>query len=135
MKDPDQAVLAGAHVTVTNSATKVKAEAETDSQGAYSFSSLPPGNYVVEADVNGFNHVASSQLTVIAGQSVNADLVLAPAGNKLSVNVTADSQNAYRVDNVAPGGPLGKTPIVNLPYCDIRDSASIDRRHAVEELR
>ena len=116
VKDPDQAVLAGAHVTVTNSTTKVEAEADSDSQGAYSFSSLPPGNYVVEADVNGFQHVASSELNVTAGQSVNADLVLAPAGNKLSVNVTADSQNAYRVDNVAPGGPLGKTPIVNQPY-------------------
>jgi len=116
VKDPDQAVLAGAHVTVTNSATKVKAEADTDSQGAYSFPSLPPGDYVVSADVNGFNHVASSQLNVVGGQSVSADLVMVPAGNQLSVNVSADSQNAYRVDNVAPGGPLGKTPIVNLPY-------------------
>jgi iron complex outermembrane recepter protein len=116
VKDPDQAVLAGAHVTVTNSTTKVKAEAEADSQGAYSFSSLPPGNYVVEADFDGFNHVASSELAVIAGQSVHADLVMAPAGNKLSVNVSADSQNAYRVDNVTPGGPLGNVPIVNLPY-------------------
>ncbi len=116
VKDSDQAALAGAHVTVTNSVTKVKAAADSDSQGAYSFSSLPPGNYVVEADVNGFKHVASGELNVAAGQSVSADLVLVPAGNELSVNVSADSQNAYRVDNVAPGGPLGRTPIVNLPY-------------------
>ena len=75
VKDPDQAVLAGAHVTVTNSVTKAKVEADTDSQGAYSFPSLPPGSYVVEADAKGFQHGASSQLNVAAGQSVNADLV------------------------------------------------------------
>jgi iron complex outermembrane receptor protein len=116
VKDPDQAVLAGAHMIATNSVTKAKSEVDTDSQGAYSFSSLPPGSYVVEADANGFQHGASSQLSVAAGQSVSADMVLTPAGNVVSVNVTGDSQNAYRVDNVAPGGPLGTTPIVNLPY-------------------
>jgi iron complex outermembrane receptor protein len=116
VKDPDQAALAGAHVMVTNSVTKVKAEADTDGQGAYSFASLPPGSYVVEADAQGFKHGASSELSVAAGQSVKADLVLVLAGNAMSVNVTGDSQNAYRVDNVAPGGPLGTTTIVNLPY-------------------
>ena len=116
VKDTDQAVLAGAHVTVTNSVTKAKVEADTDTQGAYSFPSLPPGSYVVEADAKGFQHGTSSQLSVAAGQSVNGDVVLTPAGNVMSVNVTADSQNAYRVDNVAPGGPLGNIPIVNQPY-------------------
>ena len=116
VKDSDQAAVAGAHVTVTNSVTKVKTEADTDSQGAYSFPSLPAGSYVVEADAQGFKHSASSQLSVAEGQSINADLVLVPAGNTVSVNVAADSQNAYRVDKVAPGGPLGTMPIVNLPY-------------------
>jgi iron complex outermembrane recepter protein len=116
VQDPDQAVVAGAHVIVTNSVTKAKTEADTDSQGAYSFPSLPPGSYVVEVDAQGFKHSASSQLSVAEGQSINADLVLVTAGNALSVNVAADSQNAYRVDNVAPGGPLGNVPIVNLPY-------------------
>jgi len=116
VKDSDQAAVAGAHVTVTNSVSKAKTEADTDSQGAYSFPSLPAGTYVVEADAQGFKHSASSQLSVAEGQSINADLVLVPAGNAISVNVAADSQNAYRVDKVAPGGPLGTVPIVNLPY-------------------
>jgi iron complex outermembrane receptor protein len=33
-----------------------------------------------------------------------------------SITVSADAENAYRVENVADGGPLGTTPILNTPY-------------------
>jgi iron complex outermembrane recepter protein len=116
VKDPDQAVLAGAHVILRNSVSGARMEADTDGQGAYSFSALPPGSYVVEADANGFKPGVSGQLSVGAGQTVASDLVLALAGNVESVNVSGTGENAYRVDNVLPGGPLGNTPILDLPY-------------------
>ena len=54
VKDPDQAVVSGSQVTLTNQQTKARTTAVTDSQGAYTFSSLQPGAYVVEADAQGF---------------------------------------------------------------------------------
>ena len=52
-----------------------------------------------------------------AGQTVNFDFALTLAGVSQSVNVSAGTvENAYRVDNVAAGGPLGTTPILDLPY-------------------
>jgi iron complex outermembrane receptor protein len=117
VKDPDQALVAGSQVVLTNQQTKSDARAVTDSRGAYTFPSLQPGVYVVEADAANFKASVSPELKVAAGQTVNFDFALTLAGVAQSVNVTAGAvENAYRVDNVAAGGPLGTTPILDLPY-------------------
>jgi iron complex outermembrane recepter protein len=117
VKDPTQAVLAGAQVVLTNVQTKVKVKAITDSQGAYEFSSLPAGTYVVAVDAKGFAPSKSNELKVAEGQTINCDFNLVLAGTTQSVTVSAGTfENAYRVDNLKPGSPFGPTPLVNLPY-------------------
>jgi iron complex outermembrane receptor protein len=117
VKDPDQAVVSGSQVTLTNQQTKAKITAVSDGQGVYKFLSLEPGGYVVAADVKGFKTIVSPELKVVAGETVNFDFSLTLAGATDTVNVTAANvENAYRVDNVETGGPLGTTPILNLPY-------------------
>src|ERR1700733_9399216 len=117
VKDPDQAFVSGSRVLLTNQQTKSKATAITDAQGGYTFPSLQPGAYVVEVDAASFNASVSPELQVAAGQTVNFDFSLTLAGVAQSVTVSAGTvENAYRVDNVAPGGPLGSTPILDLPY-------------------
>jgi iron complex outermembrane receptor protein len=117
VKDPDQAVVPGSKVTLTNQQTKIKTTTITDSQGAYTFPSLQPGAYVVEVDPKGFNPSRSSEFNLIAGQTVTFDFALMLAGVTQTVNVSAGAvENAYRVDTVAAGGPLGTTPILDLPY-------------------
>ena len=117
VRDPDKAVVPRTQVTLTNQQTKAKASAATDDQGAYTFSSLPAGTYIVEvASAKGFKPSASGELKVTAGQTVQSDFALALAGVANSVTVSADSENAYRVDNVDSAGPLGTTPILDLPY-------------------
>src|ERR1700733_9159022 len=117
VKDPDQAAVSGSQVTLTNRRTKAKITAVTNSQGAYTFPSLQPGDYVAEVAVSGFKPSVSAELRVAAGQTVNFDFALALAGVADTVNVSAGAvENAYRVDTVAAGGPLGNTPILDLPY-------------------
>jgi iron complex outermembrane receptor protein len=117
VKDPDQALVAGSEVTLTNQQTKSKTKAVTDSSGAYAFPSLQPGSYVVEVDASNFKASVSPELKVAAGQTVTFDFSLTLAGVSQSVSVSAGTvENAYRVDNVAPGGPLGNTPILDIPY-------------------
>jgi iron complex outermembrane receptor protein len=117
VKDPDQAVVSGSRVTLTNQRTKSRVTLTTDSLGAYSFPALAPGAYVVEAEAKGFNPATSSELTVSASQTVGFDFALTLAGHTETVEVTAGAvENAYRVDNVEVGGPLGPTPILDLPY-------------------
>ena len=114
--DPNQAVLAGAPVVLTNTQTQEKVTALTNGQGAFVFSGLQPGTYVVEVDAKGFKPSVGSALQVAAGQTVKSNFALTLAQATETVNVSAGSENAYRVDNVKPGGPLGTLPIVNTPY-------------------
>jgi iron complex outermembrane receptor protein len=117
VKDPDQAPVSGSQVILTNQQTKARVTGTTDSQGAYTFASVLAGAYVVEVDATGFQASTSPELKVAAGQTVNFDFSLTLAGVATSVSVSAGTvENAYRVDNVAPGGPLGNTPILDIPY-------------------
>jgi Outer membrane receptor for monomeric catechols len=117
VKDPAQAVVSSSQITLTNQQTKAKITAMSDGQGVYKFPSVPPGAYVVGADVKGFRAIASPELKLIAGQTVNFDFALTLAGATDTLNVTAANvENAYRVDKVEAGGPLGTTPLLDLPY-------------------
>jgi iron complex outermembrane receptor protein len=116
VRDPDQALVPNCPVTLTNQQTTIKTTGVADAQGAYSFH-VPPGTYIVQADGPGFRTSISPELKVEAGHSVKFDFALAIQGVAQSVNVSAGTvENAYRVDNVAPGGPFGTTPILDLPY-------------------
>jgi iron complex outermembrane receptor protein len=117
VKDPDQSVVSGSQVILTNLQTKAKVTAVTDGQGAYTFPSVQAGAYVVEVDAAGFQASTSPELKVGAGQTVHFDFSLTLAGIAQRVSVSAGTvENAYRVDNVAAGGPLGNTPILDIPY-------------------
>jgi iron complex outermembrane recepter protein len=117
VKDPHQAVVAGTQVVLTNSRTQVKITAITNGQGVYIFSALQPGTYVVEVNATGLKPSVSPELRLAAGESVNSDFALTLAGIAETVDVSAGTvENAYRVDNVKLGSPLGTVPIVDLPY-------------------
>jgi len=117
VRDPSQAAVSGAQVTATNQQTKAKATTSTDSQGSYSFSGLQPGAYSVGVDAKGFAPATGATLALEPGQTVRSDFALMLEGVSQSIDVTAASvDNAYRVDNVAAGGPLGTTPILDTPY-------------------
>lgn len=117
VKDPAQAVVPGSQVSLTSQRTKAKTTAVTDAQGRYTFPSLQPGVYVVEIEAKGFKASASPELSVSPGQTVDFDFALSLAGASETVNVVAGAvENAYRVDKVDSTGPLGQTPILDLPY-------------------
>ena len=117
VRDPDQAVVPGAQIVLTNAQTKHRTQTTTDAQGAYRFAAIEPGPYVAEASAQGFRTAVTSGLNVTAGQTARFDFSLAVGGLAESVTVSAGTvENAYRVDNVDPVGPFGTTPILDLPY-------------------
>jgi iron complex outermembrane receptor protein len=117
VRDPSQATVAGARVTATNQQTNAKVTTSTDGQGAFAFSGLEAGAYSVGVRAKGFAPATNATLTIQEGATGRSDFALELEGVSQSVDVTAASvDNAYRVDNVAFGGPLGTTAILDTPY-------------------
>ena len=88
VKDASGAVLPGATVEVTGVMGVVSTTSDTN--GAYRFPALDPGNYEVTATLSGFKP-ASSKVSLAVGQLLKADLALAVGGVTETVMVTAHS--------------------------------------------
>jgi hypothetical protein len=88
--DPSGAVVANAHVELTESSTNVHQATATSSTGDYLFTHLNPGTYSVSVTASGFKTLDHSGITVVIGQTVNADLTLSPGGDQQTVTVDSD---------------------------------------------
>src|SRR5215471_19427985 len=56
VKDPAQAAVSNAQVTLTDQRTKGTTTVATDNQGSYAFPSIQAGTYVVEVERQGFKN-------------------------------------------------------------------------------
>jgi iron complex outermembrane recepter protein len=119
IKDPDQSVVANATVTLENIQTSNTLQTTTNQTGQYTFASVPPGTYKLEAKRSGFATIVVPALGIYPGQNLTRDLSFSLAGASTSVTVNGGSPgttaDGYYVDNVDPG-VLGSSPIVNQPY-------------------
>jgi iron complex outermembrane receptor protein len=115
--DPNNARVPGAQVSLTNTSANVKRTSQTNGEGAYSFTSLESGQYDMAVEANGFQMASRKGIRVSSGETSVQNFSLTLGQAKETVTVTAGSvENAYRVENVQNRGPLGTTPIVELPY-------------------
>src|SRR5262245_33868129 len=57
VKDTSGAIIPGAQVTVQNTSTNATREMPSNDAGIYTFTALPPGPYVVKAELQGFKTV------------------------------------------------------------------------------
>jgi iron complex outermembrane recepter protein len=88
VSDSSGAPIPGAVVRIVNQATGVAVETVTDGQGAYRAEALPPGQYRVEAALDGFE-TSVEQTALTAGDTVAAHVTLTPSRVAESVIVTA----------------------------------------------
>ncbi len=65
--DPSGAVVAGAKVKATNTATAVALDSVTTSDGQFAFQDLPLGSYKIEVSAAGFRPSAVDNVSVTAG--------------------------------------------------------------------
>jgi len=86
--DPTGAVIPGARLTVTNTAQGIQRNAITDSKGAYTFPSLPVGEYRLRAEAQGFKPQNRTDLMIDIDSIVEIDLSLELAERVEAVDVT-----------------------------------------------
>jgi outer membrane receptor protein involved in Fe transport len=96
----NEAPVAGANVTATNTQTGLSRTVQTGPKGAYTLAGLPPGIYKVEARAEG--GATARLVTLQVGQTATLDLgVAAVAQNVESVTVTATQLYEARTSEVA----------------------------------
>ena len=113
VRDPSNAAIAGATVTVTHLSTGVESRAITSVEGAYLVVNLPPGEVIVEAEAPGFQRFVRTVLLEI-GNRVSLDLTL-PVG---AVTETVQVQGVTPLlDTQSPviGSVVSQTEVSNLP--------------------
>ena len=71
--DPSGAVIPGATVTVTNTATGVRTPTKSDAAGVYSLRFLPIGPYTVEVTAPGFTKLTVPQFALEINQTAKID--------------------------------------------------------------
>ncbi len=112
--DSSGAVVANAHVTVTNQDTGVSITVVTDSRGEYRANNLPPGNYQVQVEAPGMQTVVSKGNVVSVDNATVVQLTLQVGSAAQSITVTAA---APLVDTTSSslGEVLDARDVTNLP--------------------
>jgi hypothetical protein len=91
--DPSAAVVAGAKVTLTNSATGAIHSTETSSAGFYRLMALPVvGTYTLKVEVSGFRTAEIANLVISVGTVVVQDVHLELGTAVQTVEVSAEAQ-------------------------------------------
>jgi hypothetical protein len=63
--DTTQAAIPGAHILLEDTASQVTRSATSDAQGAFQFASIPPGNYILRINAQGFSPWKITQVIVL----------------------------------------------------------------------
>ena len=126
VRDSSGAVITGARVTVTETATNFQRETNTDSQGAYTFLALPPGHYRINASITGFRQATLNDIDLRVNDELRYDLTLAVGATQDTVSVEA---NAVQVETVATS--TGTTPTTSTLVLSMRFRFSPRRNQAI----
>jgi hypothetical protein len=108
--DPQGAVVSGAQVKATNTATGSPLTTTTDGSGLFHFNLIPVGDYKVEVSATGFKTAVQNQVLVTARDTNLGTVKLTVGEANTTVEVTADAPlietNSAQVTNTFAGAAL-----------------------------
>src|ERR1700741_740062 len=91
VRDPAQAAVPGANVTIQNMDTGIGRAIVSNEAGIYSAPFLQPGRYQINVEKSGFATQTRKDLTLQVGQVLTIDLQLAVQGREEEVTVTSEA--------------------------------------------
>ncbi|MCC6825142.1 MAG: TonB-dependent receptor [Acidobacteria bacterium] len=113
--DQTGAVVAGATVRASSVGTGIVKTATADSQGAYQFIALPPGEYEISAEAATFKKSVISGVTLTVGQNANLTIKLEVGETSAVVNVTAADTELVETTKSTVSNTIDQQKIENLP--------------------
>jgi len=112
--DPTGAVISGAKLTATNSATGLRYNTTSSSSGTFSFLQLPIGDYSVKAEQTGFKAYQASGIHLDLDQIYNLSVKLALGAATEQIVVEANPIQVEQTDMQLGTTVTGQT-IVDMP--------------------
>jgi hypothetical protein len=125
--DSSHAVIATAKVTLANGATGFSRDQDAGADGFYSFDNVPPGEYTLTSNADGFAVVTVTKVVISVGASINVDINMPPKTQSATVEVTADTGAVVDTATAGVTQLLNSTSLENLPFPgrDFRDLATL----------
>ena len=114
--DPAGAVIPGATITLTNDQTSISRTTTTNNEGLYRFDAVDLGTYTIKITATNFGTVTKTGVQVSANQTSQVDAQLAPGGQELTVEVTAESGTLIQTEAPVRGGNIEQRRITELPF-------------------
>jgi len=114
VRDSSQAVVKGAHVTVTNTETNLSQQTVTADDGTYRFLALPVGSYKVNVTTPGFQQFNATNIVLKVNDELRVDIALRVGNINEEISVQA---NAVQVEteNTQLGDVIDSKKMLALP--------------------
>jgi hypothetical protein len=114
VSDPSKSSVPGATVIATNIATGLARNGVTDANGVYRIPLLPPGEYEVKIQINGFNTQIKKGIRLTVGEIIPLNFEVSREGAIDSVSVATD-QPLIEPERTHQSSTITQRPINNLP--------------------
>jgi outer membrane receptor protein involved in Fe transport len=115
VSDPTGAVIPGATVVLKNTQTALERTTTTNDEGFYRFEAVDLGNYAVNITAAGFGELIKSNVIVNANQTSEISAQLAPGGQQVTIDVTAEAGAMLQTEAPVRGGNISQRQITELP--------------------
>ena len=115
--DPQHRPIADASVTLKSATSDWTQTAQTDQEGAFSFTSVPLGDYFVSVTKTGFADQQQA-VTVVSDSSPTLHFQLTISKVSQTTTVTAEAPEVGNVDSVTPTTLVARADIAQTPGAD-----------------
>jgi hypothetical protein len=114
VSDATGAVVPGANIKITNVATSVTRNTQTNADGYWAIPLLPPGGYSIAVEQKGFKTIKRSGITLEVDQRAEIDFTLEVGSVSENIIVSADALQLNTVE-ASQGQVIDNRRIVDMP--------------------
>ncbi len=115
VRDAAGGLVPNATVTARNKATNLTRDAQTNDEGFYQITNLPPGEYEVTIEAANFSRASLPSVVLTVGQRANIDIPLQAGQVSETVTITDDVVDVIDVSRTAVANTIEEVRIDNLP--------------------
>src|ERR1700692_606703 len=114
VRDPTQAAIGGAKVTVINAQTNFRQETMSAADGSYRFLALPAGTYQLTATSAGFREFTTTDVVVKVNDQLQIDILLRVGSVTEKVSIAANAVQV-QTENTQLGDVIDSKKMLALP--------------------